>query len=280
MEIQDLECGLKSAAPAGCVLNVQEIMMLQSGLTLLKNREQYNMIYFWGKVFGQKTDYYVAYGLRTGDFEFPSKVFYFAGGDFQFQPLVAPEGEAAAKVAELCGEKPLTGEGGRVIEPPAEGEEEPQEEGQEPQEKKKLTEADRLAQLVQEIDFDTAAVPKGAYSLCESHSVVPSLDFKGLGFTEASSVASYVHFRAPVSVACRRALARDDAQFCGSFLDPLEADQPKGCWALRQDNSGELVTLRSLVWPGYVAFHVPGTKKFGGVYFGYAQKSADLPFLL
>merc|ERR1711865_181334 len=157
--------------------------------------------------------------------------------------------------------------------PPPEGE-------QAPPAPPSLTEADRLSQIVQEIDFDTAAVPKGAYALNEAHMVVPSSDFKGLGLTEAKALASFVHFRSPTSVACLRALARTDVQFYSNFLDPLKEDLPKGCWAVRQDPSASLVTLRSLNWPGYVSYHIPGTTKFGGLYFGHGQKNRDLPFIL
>merc|ERR1711912_199633 len=139
------------------------------------------------------------------------------------------------------------------------------------------TEADRLSQIVQEIDFDTAVVPKGAYALNEAPLVVPSSDFKGLGLTEAKSLSSYVHFRSPTSVACLRALARTDVLFYSNFLDPLKEDLPKGCWAVRQDPAVSLVTLRSLAWPGYVAFHVPGSTKFGGLYFGYGKRTKTCP---
>lgn len=190
------------------------------------------------------------------------------------------------RITELCGDKALTGKPGTVIEPPKEGDvDDPppadDDAGQPAQESpKKLTEADRLAQLVQGIDFDTAAVPRGAYALSEHHTIVPSSDFKGMTRPDATLLSSYVHFRAPVSIACRRALARVDAQAQRSILDGLSADQPTGCWVLRKEPGSDLVTLRSLNWPGYVAFHVPETRKFGGLYFGYAQKSTDLPFLL
>merc|ERR1712072_1259169 len=68
---------------------------------------------------------------------------------------------------------------------------------------------------------------------------------------EAKALASYVHFRPPTSVACLRALARTDGQFYTNFLDPVKEDLPKGCWGVRQDPSVSLVTLRSLMWPGY-----------------------------
>merc|ERR550537_2068504 len=145
---------------------------------------------------------------------------------------------------------------------------------------KVLTEVEHLAQVVQEIDFDTAVVPKGAYSISEAHQVVPSIDFKGLSNMEAASLSSYLHYRPPISIAKLRALARDDVQFYPNFLDPLEEDLPIGCWAIRKEASATLCTVRSLNWPGYIAYHVPTTPKFGGCYFGYGLKNRDLPFLL
>lgn len=285
MELYDLEPGLKAIASVGSVLNCQELTGVQAGMNLLKSKEKYPEIYFWGKILGLSGDYYIAYGLSSSEFEFPCKAFFFAGGDFDFQPLKTLTKDVVAKVVELATDGPFTGVPTTVLpgQGPA-GDEEPgeAEEGQEPADAgpPKLTEADRLAQVVPEIDLDTAVVPRGAHALNEAHAVVPSSDFTGLGGTEATALSKYVHFRPPTSVASLRALARTDAQFYANFLDPLEGDLPMGCWAVRQDPSATLVTLRSLSWPGYAAFHVPGTKKFGGAYFGYGQKCRDLPFML
>jgi len=289
MELFDLESGIKSVASGGHVLSCQEMAGLQAGLALLKGQTKYHRIFFWGKVFGKEKDYYVAYGVgvRDIDFEFPTKTFFFAGKDFQFNtPLQQPSAEEASRILELCGERPLTGNPGLQLEPPKEGEEEPPADDADPGQAKpagpkKLTEADRLALLVHEIDFDTAVVPKGAYTLSEDHQVLASQDFKGLTLSAATALTSYVHYRAPVSISALRTLARIDAQaHAEHILDGLDSDQPKGCWAIRKDPTADLVTLRSLSWPGYIAFHVANTSKFGGLYFGYAQKSADLPFLI
>jgi len=294
MELSDLEFGMKSGASAGYVLNCQEITALQAGLTILRSKEKYDNIYFWGKIFGRKADYYIAYGLRDSEFEFPAKNFYFAMegkgvegsepaiGEFEFAPLNRLTEETADRIIALGVDKVFTGVPTSLLEPPVEADAgEPPPEGEEPTVcVKPLIEADMLSQVVQEIDFDTAAVPKGAYALNEAHMVVPSSDFKGLGLTEAKSLASYVHYRPPTSVACLRALARTDVQFYSNFLDPLKADLPTGAWAVRQDPSVSLVTLRSLMWPGYVSYHVPSTTKFGGYYFGYGQKNRDLPFIM
>lgn len=277
MELADLDFGVKACSSTGHVLNCQELVGIQAGLAVLKSTQKYGSIYFWGKIFGETADYYIAYGLEDSEFEFPSKSFFYSeGSSFEFKPLQLLTEEVADKILELALEKPFTGkpDSPLVDAPPAEeGEEATNEAGV-------LTEADRLAQVVMEIDFDSAVVPKGAYALNEAHIVVPSVNFTGLGASEASVLESYVHFRSPTSIASLRALARDDVHFYGNFLDPLAEDLPKGCWAVRQDPSAGLVTIRSLSWPGYTAFHAPQTSRFGGAYFGYAQKCKDLPFLL
>lgn len=301
MELFDLEYGLKSIASAGFVMNCQEVIAVQAGLTILRSNEKYDNIYLWGKVFGQKADYYVAYGVRDSDFEFPSKNFFVAmegkgcappegveGAvaipEYEFQALPRLTEEVADRILALGVDKTFTGVPTTLLEPPVDPDAagEPPAEGEEPPPPPPtpLTELDRLSQVVQEIDFDSAVVPKGAYALNEAHMVVPSSDFKGLGLTEAKSLASYVHYRPPTSVACLRALARTDVQFYFNFLDPVKEDLPKGCWAVRQDPSVSLVTLRSLNWPGYCSYHIPGSIKFGGLYFGHGQKNRDLPFTL
>lgn len=276
------------------MLNCQEITCVQAGLNVLKMQEKYTQIFFWGKIFGSGVagedaakgplDYYIAYAIGETAFEFPPKIFYYASDDFKFKPLPKLTEEMATKLMDLGLEGPFTGNPKEIVEPKTD-ENAPDDENaadnpDAPKKPAKLTEADRLALVVEEIDFDTAVVPKGAHTLDEGHLVVSSGDFKGLGITEATSIKKYVHYRPPTNVASLRALARVEDLNPVDFLDPLEGDLPKGGWAIRQDATVALVTLRSLVWPGYIAFHVPCTPKFGGLYFGYGQKNRDLPFVL
>ena len=53
-----------------------------------------------------------------------------------------------------------------------------------------------------------------------------------------------------------------------------------GSWSLQFERGSGLVTLRSLLWPGCVSYHIPGCRKFGSVYFGTGEKNMDLPFML
>merc|ERR1719321_2338004 len=226
-------------------------------------------------MFGKEGDYYIAYGLRPTEFEFPLKKFYYAGEKFEFAELPLITEKEAEEIINLYQDREILGKPDAPLKAATEGE--GATEGATEEAAKPLTEADHLAQIIQEIDFDTAVVPKGAYSISEKHQVVASIDFKGLSNMEAASLSSYLHFRPAVSIAKLRALARDDVQFYANFLDPVEEDLPIGCWAIRSEPSATLVSVRSLNWPGYVAFHVPGTPKFGSAYFGYAQKNRDLP---
>ena len=46
------------------------------------------------------------------------------------------------------------------------------------------------------------------------------------------------------------------------------------------DTCEQWVTVRNLVWQGYLAFQKLGTQEFGGVYLGNGVKQADVPFYL
>jgi radial spoke head protein 9 len=71
-----------------------------------------------------------------------------------------------------------------------------------------------------------------------------------------------------------KSLERDD------FLDPLSHDSLKKSWSLQTDESKTEITLRSLVWPGYVGYHRTNSSIFGGVYMGSGIKSQDFAFLV
>lgn len=75
-------------------------------------------------------------------------------------------------------------------------------------------------------------------------------------------------------------LERDDALFTFDFLDPLTEDMPKGCWSVHSDSSKRGITVRSLLWPGFLGYHRSQSNIFGYVYIGNGIKNSDLPFLI
>ena len=56
------------------------------------------------------------------------------------------------------------------------------------------------------------------------------------------------------------------------FLDSIDQDCIKGSWSLQTDESKTEVTVRSMVWPGYVGYHRTNSGVFGGVYMGTGVK--------
>ena len=64
------------------------------------------------------------------------------------------------------------------------------------------------------------------------------------------------------------------------FMDSIDQDSIKKSWSIQTDESGCEVTVRSLLWPGYVGYHRANSCVFGGVYMGNGIQSHDLAFIL
>ncbi|OAF71118.1 hypothetical protein A3Q56_01103, partial [Intoshia linei] len=50
-------------------------------------------------------------------------------------------------------------------------------------------------------------------------------------------------------------------------------------WSFNSEQNG-IVMLRSLLWLGFVFYHVPNSTNFGSIYIGTGEKNIDLPFML
>lgn len=53
-----------------------------------------------------------------------------------------------------------------------------------------------------------------------------------------------------------------------------------GCWSLQIDKLDTAATLRSLYWPGFVAFHQLDSQLYGWMYVGTGKKNWDVPFMI
>ncbi|XP_026194183.1 radial spoke head protein 9 homolog [Cyclospora cayetanensis] len=277
MEASSLESGLRHLSSAGNTLNVYELTSLQVALFTLQEKEGKGKAFFWGRINGGIDDYYIAYMLEDSDYIFPKKKMFWSTGRFEFRPL--PECNRTGdrykchyKTA-LCTSN--AEESKRLFRSPQSDEEEGGDEDKE----QDIAETLYLSSLVKRIDFATAAVPRGAHRLHGSK-VIPAPEFKGLTFEEAENLSSWVHFRPAEDLEALRAQISKDYQFTTEFLQSLQADVPRGSWATRFDPVSNCVTVRSLLWPGYIAYSIVNTKEFGGVYFGGGEEAAELPFLL
>ena len=133
---------------------------------------------------------------------------------------------------------------------------------------------------VKEIDFDTAIVPDAAYFVDASHQVLKNRMFQGLDHSAATSLGSYFHFRSPVALSRKSVLERRELVSAGKFFDPISEDTPKGSWALQSSPDRKMVTLRSLLWPGYFFSQSIDRPRFGGAYFGSGKKNSSILFMV
>ena len=102
----------------------------------------------------------------------------------------------------------------------------------------------------------------------------------GLDKKDLVKAEKYYHFRNVLSQDKKILLETNESVFRDDIFDPIQQDTPKSAWALQVDSSGTVATVRSLLWPGYVAYNVTGTNLFGGVYLGDGVKNKDLAFML
>eukprot|EP00070_Physeter_catodon_P015598 XP_023973609.1 radial spoke head protein 9 homolog [Physeter catodon] len=190
---------------------------------------------------------------------------------FKFRPLPALTANEAKKF-DTIRSVTLTGNPTWAADTDEEDEAEPTDQ--------RLTELHMLSGLVKRIDDGTAVVPRGAYTVQNDHKVNPSPEFKGLVYSNAQELSSWVHFRPAENIETLRRLAANDYQFHADAFESLQDDVPRGSWVFRHDPVSGTVTLRSLMWPGYVAYCVLNTTTFGSVYIGSGEQNMDLPFLL
>ena len=133
---------------------------------------------------------------------------------------------------------------------------------------KHLTELDRLAATVLQIDRDCYSVPRGALKFTPLNQVMVNEAFRGLSKEEAFSLDGWVHFREVQNKKQKDLIARCEAVFSNNFLDDVSSDKPNFCWSIIKDATQAVATLRSQLWPGYYGFHRSNTPIYGSVYIG------------
>ncbi len=137
-----------------------------------------------------------------------------------------------------------------------------------------------MAASIARIEEDAVVVPRGAFILQPTGEVVRNRLFEGLPVIEAAKFNNYVHFRKAITLEQKSALFRSNLDKAVDFLDPIDEDQPKGCWSLQFERGSALVLLRSLKWPGATFFHIPETNSYGSLYNGIGEENRDIPFML
>lgn len=242
-------------------------------------------LYFWGKVEGCLTDYYVAVGVTyMGQQNFAKKNFFWCAGSENMRFSELPE-----SLAPACGplfdaiQTVFTGEFEKVIvkadgvSPFVHVDEFLREQIKIPT--NGITELDRLSYVVHQVDDDCSIVPMGAVKKTPLNEVRKNEAFKGLKADQAFDVSNYVHFRAPMLKKNVELNIRKEGIYNHAFLDNASEDLPKGGWTVMKDTLGKTAVLRSKLWPGAYTYHKFNSQNYGSVYIGNGIKALDIPFM-
>lgn len=276
MESDGLHLNIDYVGSSGIILSAEQKAALQTSLVILKSDSKLKKVYFWGKILGIKDDYFIAQG--TGKDEMSQRTTYYSKDcvNWGHLPPATKQMREQSKLAKgrFTGDPSFEFE---HVETKKVGE---GEDATEEEETITIKEEDRLASVIAEIDEDVAIVPRGAFIKTPTGQVKPNRSFEGLTVSEAAKLCSYMHFRDPKLLLEKTLLWKANLDKSIDFMDTVEDDIPKGSWSLQFERGSGLLTLRSLLWLGYVFYHVPGTCKFGAVYVGTGEKNSDLPFML
>eukprot|EP00118_Oscarella_pearsei_P001102 m.6602 g.6602 ORF g.6602 m.6602 type:complete len:273 (+) comp16380_c0_seq1:29-847(+) len=272
MDADSLLHDLDYLSCVGIVLSAEQRASLQSSLVLLKNKEKFHSVVFWGKISGIVGQYFIVQGRGRDPMKGRKNLY---SNDCrkwaQLPVLDASEQEKALKVSSrFMGDASYEAE---YIEPPV------ADEKGDPT-NVVVREENRLAAIVNVIDETVFVAPRGSYIRTPQGNVQKNPSFSGLALAKAGLLSSYLHFREPKLLEHKTLLQRSNLDKSIDFMDSIDEDIPSGCWSLQMVRGGDNAVLKSLWWPGYAFFHVPGTKKCGGLYWGTGQQNRDLPFML
>jgi len=262
-----------AVAGSGVVLALPHTTGLQSSLPLLQKNYKFSKVFFWGKLMGMTGDYLIAMGIEES---YGKAKFFYCQDGVSWAQLPGVTEEMMVDCGKIESVKQLSGDIAMVYTLPAEPLPEDAEEGAEPPEPKTVTELERLAVMVTTIDSECAMLPAAALMKKADGSVVASPTYTGLDFGKATSIKSYalVHKPKAVSVNADAVTAATD------FLTSAEEVVPKGALVCKFDESTNVVTWRSLLYPGFLAYSIVGAPSHGYCYFGTGEKNSDLAFML
>ena len=88
MEISRIGEDIKFLNQLGFTIPLEERMKLNFALLKIYENEGVESVYFWGKIEGIKSDYFIAVTYqKKGVFEFPTKRFFWSDNEFNFQEM-------------------------------------------------------------------------------------------------------------------------------------------------------------------------------------------------
>jgi len=260
----------------GFTLTMEEKAGLEVAMLARQKEESLPAPLFFGKIFGEVSDYLVVYFLISDKLNpFPVKKFYYCTtGSYILKALPSLSSEYITLAKSLDPLAKFKGDPSFLLDG---GEEEADDENITTE---RFRELHRLAYVVNCIDHDVSIVPRGALYLDAAHYVKETKGYTGLSHGSCTNLKSFLHYRKPEKPASIIAMEKEGIARSGDFLDSIDEDEPKGSWTVTWDESMSTVYVKSLLWGGYSFYHVAGSGQFGGAYFGYGSRNEDIAFMI
>ncbi|XP_076660863.1 radial spoke head protein 9 homolog [Halictus rubicundus] len=280
MECIKLLDSLDVLGEAGICVGTEHFQLLRNSLTILQKENHFRRCYYWGKIYGTRNDYHIAYGFERDCMD--GQVYYYSTDCFDW--FLLPNADKCAQFLTPLAINKFEGDPSVVTNayntnPPFPPNEDPKKyyEGPIPRE---LKEEDRLAATVYFIREDAALIPRGAWFKCPSGDVIENPGFEGLGPADCVLFKSFLHARPPQQKWNTNLLTRPDYNYATDFLDTIDLDVPQGGWSLQVLHEKNLVLLHSLYWPGMTFYHKMNRPHHGYLYFGHGKKNLDVVFMV
>ncbi|XP_056873123.1 radial spoke head protein 9 homolog isoform X1 [Takifugu flavidus] len=261
MDSQSLQYSLEHVAGSGYKLNIEQQAALQTSILIMKKNYKFQRVLFWGKILSLKEEYFIAQGRGEDEMQDKRNLYSFNCIDWLLLPPIT---EDMMKAVSVAAKGRFRGDPSYVYE----------------HLESKVSEENRLAVVIHQIDEEASVVPRGAFIRDLRGLVQVNRSFAGLSPSEATRLSNFLHFRKPKNQKKRRILEMADLNPAIDFLDVVSDDVPKGSWSLQLEGAGQVCILRSLLWPGLTLYHVLMTPQHGYIYIGSGMKNLDLPFML
>eukprot|EP00967_Tisochrysis_lutea_P024814 scaffold28513_cov32-Tisochrysis_lutea.AAC.1 len=232
-------------ASTGVVLSLTHKSAMQSSLPLLKKNYKFSAVKFWGKLTGRIGDYLIAIGIQ-GSYT-SGKLFFFCqdGVSWAQLPRLSEEDRAACTMllpAALEGDIAHVHHGG-------------------------VLEENLLTCIVESIEEEAAIAPAGALMLSTTGSATPNPAYTG-------PATAWVRLYKPKAADPLKPAAATRVD----FLESIDTILPKGALVNVVDAATGATTVRSLIYPGFVAYSTGN--RWGYCYNGNGGKNSDVAFML
>jgi len=269
---------------------VAQRLAVGNALNKLRLDEGLTDVCLWGKVQGKQQDYFIAQSIRAGT-KIEKSRYYSINNGATFAKL--PELDAFIIENAPLHRGRFSGNPSQKMRDPrnvlAEGDEEPldeeeafdEEDGEDRKlPERKLTEVERLAFAVDQIDSECCVVPRGAWVMTATGDIRRNGAFAGLSLSDAGKLDNYCLFRPPQTERTLAKIHKAGVSNSPDFLDTLASADPRGAWSVHVSPSGERVSVRSLAWPGFEFSCAVADAAFSRAYFGTGEPNVDLAFML